>query len=219
MAESRLSTQTGRSCLGLAAATAGEQGTKGTSRPGAHLRRGSIVMPWLKLDRPDGDDISAIIRENRGRPKFLVDESLGTEVTELLRKSGWNATDVFEIRINGQPDENVFAKAKSQDRILLTHDRDFLNNCRFPPRLNPGLVVLPGGDGDRRALVNALDELLAIIGETRELWRATKIEISSQSEWTVLTFNRDDGKVHKTRFRFAKSHGGEYWSDDDSSGT
>ena len=181
----------------------------------ADLRRGSNAMPWLKLGRPDRKDIKAIIRENKGRPKFLVDESLGAEVTRLLRKSGWNATDVFELGINGQPDENVFAKAKSQDRILLTHDRDFLNNHRFPPRLNPGIVVLPGGDGDRRALVNALDELLVIIGETRELWRATKIEISSQSEWTVLTFNRDDGRVHKSRFRFAKDRGGEYWSDDD----
>jgi predicted nuclease of predicted toxin-antitoxin system len=176
-------------------------------------------MPWLKLGRPDDGEIKAIVRENRGKPSFLVDESLGSEVTDLLRKSGWNATDVFEIGINGQPDENVFAAAKSRDRILLTHDRDFLNNHRFSPRLNPGLVVLPGGNGDRRALVNALDELLAIIGETRELWRATKIEISSQNEWTVLTFNRDDGKVHKNRFRFAKRGGGEYWSDDDSSRT
>jgi predicted nuclease of predicted toxin-antitoxin system len=172
-------------------------------------------MPWNKLGRPDDAEIKSIIREKRGKPKFLVDESLGAEVTELLRKSGWNAIDVFEIGINGQPDENVFAAARSRDRILLTHDRDFLSNRHFPPQLNPGLVVLPGGNGDRRALVNALDELLTIIGATRELWRATKIEISNHSEWTVLTFNRDDGIVHKSRFRFLESGGGEYWSDSD----
>ena len=167
-------------------------------------------MPWVKLEKPDAG-VKAVMRENRGKPKFLVDESLGREVTELLRRSGWNASDVFELEINGQSDESIFAAARRADRILLTHDRDFLNDRRFSPQLNPGLVVLPGGDGDRRAIVNALDELLAIIGETRELWRATKIEISAASEWTVLTFNRDDGKVHKHRYRFLKHGGGEYW--------
>ena len=171
-------------------------------------------MPWVNLEKPIDAEIKAIIRENRGKPKFLVDESLGKEVTELLRRSGWNATDVFELGINGQPDENVFAAARKNDRVLLTHDRDFLNDRRFSPQLNPGVVVLPGGDGNRRAIVNALDELLAIIGETRELWRATKIEISSESEWTVLTFNRDDGMVHKSRFRFSKRGGGEYWKNE-----
>ena len=171
-------------------------------------------MPWIKLGRPNDDETKAIVRENRGKPRFLVDENLGSEVTELLKRSGWNATDVFELGINGQPDENVFSTARREDRILLTHDRDFLDNQRFSPQLNPGLVVLPGANGDRRAIVNALDELLAVIGETRNLWRAAKIEISSESEWTVLTFNRDDGKVHKSRYRFSMRGGGEFWQDE-----
>ena len=171
-------------------------------------------MPWVKLGKPNDAETKAIMQENRGKPRFLVDESLGSEVTTLLKRSGWNATDVFELGINGQPDENVFAAARREDRILLTHDRDFLDNRHFSPQLNPGLVVLPGSDGNRRAIINALDELLAIIGETRNLWRATKIEISGESEWTVLAFNRDDGKVHKSRYRFSSRGGGEFWQDE-----
>jgi predicted nuclease of predicted toxin-antitoxin system len=89
-------------------------------------------MPWKPFQEPSDAEVREIVRENRGKAKFLVDENLGTEVTRVLRDDGWNVTDVFELNIVGQPDENVFAAARKLNRILLTHDEDFLDDRRFP---------------------------------------------------------------------------------------
>ena len=86
--------------------------------------------------------------------KFFVDESLGPEVTAFLREKKLNVKDVFEEGLVGRPDEDVMAFAWRTQRILLTHDRDFLDDHRFPEHRNPGVIVLPGGDGGQIAMGN-----------------------------------------------------------------
>jgi hypothetical protein len=170
-------------------------------------------MPWKPISEPTDAEVREIVQENRGKAKFLVDENLGAEVTQLLRDAGWNAIDVFELNLEGHPDENIFAAARKQDRILLTHDDDFLDDRRFPPRLSPGMVVLPGAQGDDRALLSAIYRMLSIVGRLRELWRCTKIIISTDGTWTVLTFEKSEGRVTKSRYRFPKNRM-EVWEDE-----
>jgi predicted nuclease of predicted toxin-antitoxin system len=170
-------------------------------------------MPWKPLREPSDAEIREIVRENRGKAKFLVDENLGAEVTRVLREDGWNVTDVFELNIAGQPDENVFAVARKRDRILLTHDEDFLDDQRFPPKLNPGLVVLPGAEGNARALLSAIYRVLSIVGHLRELWRSTKIVITTDGMWTVMTFDQSTGRIIKSRYRFPRNRM-EVWEDE-----
>ena len=170
-------------------------------------------MPWKPIQEPSDAEVREIVRENRGKAKFLVDENLGEEVTRLLRDDGWNVTDVFELNILGQPDENIFAVARKLDRILLTHDDDFLDDRRFPPRLNPGLVVLPGGEGNDHALLSAIYRMLSIVGRLRELWRSTKIVIATDGTWTVMTFDQSESRVTKNRYRFQKNRM-EVWQDE-----
>lgn len=172
-------------------------------------------MPWQPISEPSDDEIKEIVRENRGKAKFLIDENLGAEVTRLLRDEGWNATDIFELNMTGQPDENVFAAARKHDRILLTHDDDFLDDRLFPPRLSPGIVILPGAEGDKRALLSAIYRMLSIVGRLRELWRSTKIIIATDGTWTVLTYEQSVGRVNKSRYRFPKNRM-EVWEDEPS---
>src|SRR5262245_35738896 len=105
-------------------------------------------MPWIRTRPPTKKEMAATRRLYRQRAKFLVDESLGPRVTCVLKGMGWNAIDTSDLGLSGHPDENVFAAARREDRILLTHDADFLDDRRFPPRLNPGLVILPGAKGN-----------------------------------------------------------------------
>lgn len=170
-------------------------------------------MPWKPIEDPPAAEVRNMVREHQGKAKFLVDENLGGEVTQLLRDVGWNATDVFELNIAGHPDENVFAAARRQDRILLTHDDDFLDDRRFPPRLNPGLVVLPGADGNVDALISAIHQLLGMIGNLRELWRATKVVIATDGTWKIMRFEQSEGRVIKNRFRFLRDRM-EVWEDE-----
>ena len=113
-------------------------------------------MPWRPLKDPDPEESAAFLKAFRKKARFLVDESLGIGVTQYLRKAGWNVKDVSEVGLSGHSDEDVLAFAERDDRILLTHDEDFLDDRSFPPHRNPGVIILPGGSGDEAALVQAL---------------------------------------------------------------
>jgi predicted nuclease of predicted toxin-antitoxin system len=130
-----------------------------------------------------------------------------------IRSAGWNAIHAQECGLKGHPDENVFAYAKREDRIIITHDPDFLDDRRFPPQQNPGIIVVPGGHGDERSLSAALDAILRIVGDSRDLWTTTKIRITPDGTWTLLTFDRDVGQLERQRYRFERGRPVEYWED------
>jgi predicted nuclease of predicted toxin-antitoxin system len=171
-------------------------------------------MPWKPLNDPDPEESAAFAKAFRKRARFLVDESLGIGVTRYLREAGWNAKDVSDVGLSGHPDEDVFAFAGRDDRVLLTHDEDFLDDRAFPPHRNPGVIVLPGGAGDESALVQALEHMLGLVGTTRELWRGSKVVMAGDGTVTVIDRKHDTGAMTKTRYRFTRSGPALIWEDD-----
>jgi predicted nuclease of predicted toxin-antitoxin system len=133
-------------------------------------------MAWKQLPITE----EAVVRwRSAKRTKFFVDESLGPEVTAFLREKNFNVKDVFEERLAGKSDESVFAFAWRSKRILLTHDHDFLNNRRFPEHRNPGVVVLPGGDGNQNAMGHGMARVVSVFAKDPELWRHQKILVTT----------------------------------------
>ena len=126
-----------------------------------------------------------------------------------MRELGYNVKFTPEIGLGGRSDEDVFAFAWSELRILLTHDRDFLDDRSFPFNRNPGVIVLPGGHGRDHGLVDALREVLALIGNFRNLFPNAKIEITNDNTWNVRRFDKDEGRIHQSRLRFGD--GGKVW--------
>jgi len=101
-------------------------------------------MPWEKLVLPDEKDMRRMDAQFRGRARFLVDESMGNEVAEVLRRNGFNTKFAAEVGLLGCSDEDVFAFAWKENLIIVTHDPDFLDNTRFPPhRLYTSMKSLP----------------------------------------------------------------------------
>ena len=168
-------------------------------------------MTWVPIPESSKKEEAAFLRESKKKARFLADQNVDVAVTELLRDSGWNAKHASETGLLGQPDENILAHAQREDRILLTHDPDFLNDRAFPPHRNPGVIVLPGAEGNRRAIPDALRDVLPVVGAFREIWRATKIVIAEDGTWTVTTFEHDSGRITKTRYRFPKNRRPEFW--------
>jgi len=133
--------------------------------------------------------------------RFLVDENLGPELAPTLRNLGYNTTDTYTLKLDGRSDEDIFAAAWRERRILLTQDRDFLDHRRFTRHRNPGVVVLPAhNDG---ALINALVYALALVRQGRELWEGVNIVVCEDGIVTVICQNHDTGTLEKNPLQIA----------------
>jgi predicted nuclease of predicted toxin-antitoxin system len=168
-------------------------------------------MPWTKVDLPAQEEIDAFVTRFQKKARFLVDESVGREAAKVIRSLGWNVKYVEDVSLQGRADEDVFAFAWKDDRILLTHDADFLNDRRFPPHRNPGVVIVPGGNGNEKALLRALAFILSVIAPFREGYRGTKMIVHSDGNWTIVMQDDQTGMMDRIRMRSRRNGPIEKW--------
>jgi predicted nuclease of predicted toxin-antitoxin system len=101
--------------------------------------------------------------------RFLVDESLPRAVTHALAAAGHDVLDVRDVGLRGATDDAIAARAKAEDRLVVSADLDFANALRFPPRTHPGIIVarlpdvLPAADVAER-IVSAIGDAVALAG-------------------------------------------------------
>jgi hypothetical protein len=99
------------------------------------------------------------------------------------------------------------------DRVLLTKDRDFLNDRRYPLQRSPGIVVLPDDATNFEAFLNAVAAALTVVGRLREFYRYSKVEINHEGIMTIAKFERDTGEVSRWRVRVNRGDEVEAWDD------
>jgi predicted nuclease of predicted toxin-antitoxin system len=157
------------------------------------------LMAWKSLREVPDSDVFA--KQHTKKARFLVDESLGIHTTEFLRSLGWNVKDAAEVGLRGHSDEDVFAFGHKDDRILLTHDEDFLDDRKFPPHRNPGLIILLGASGGDFVLIEALLHALNVIGYFREIYRGSKTVVSSDGVLSITMRNATTGAMERTKYR------------------
>ena len=56
--------------------------------------------------------------------RFIVDECTGPTVAQWLRQNGHDVFSVYE-EARGLDDESILQKAATDDRVLITNDKDF----------------------------------------------------------------------------------------------
>jgi predicted nuclease of predicted toxin-antitoxin system len=167
-----------------------------------------IAMSWRQV----GGAPKHVQDAFKAKARILVDESLGHGVASFLSDQGCNVVFAGDIGLAGKDDEAVAAYAWREKRMIWTHDRDFLDDARVPEHRNPGVVVLPGGDGNLDAMVHGLHVALTVFARGGRLWSKTKASIAANGEMTIRS--RDEvGKVSSNRYRLMKT-GVEEWYDD-----
>jgi Domain of unknown function (DUF5615) len=102
--------------------------------------------------------------------KLLLDGMISAVVAEQLQGRGHDVEAVCERReLRGLIDEDVFEYAQTQERALVTYNRDdYLaldRRFRSQDRRHEGIVILnpsrfPQGSGSIGPLVRSLDELI-----------------------------------------------------------
>ncbi|MBI4580167.1 MAG: DUF5615 family PIN-like protein [Planctomycetes bacterium] len=56
---------------------------------------------------------------------LLADENIAPAVIAYLRESGFDVVGVEELGLVGRADSEIIRRAVEQNRVVLTHDRDF----------------------------------------------------------------------------------------------
>ena len=147
---------------------------------------------WVPI-RTTIDELKRFNAGFRRKARFLVDENMGEAAAELLRSVGCRVTFVGDVGLCGKSDEAVFAYAWKNRLIILTHDSDFLDDYAFPFHRNPGVIVLPGAEGDG-ALERALVDVVRLVAPYGEIHAGEKISVTADRTWTMRRFDKKLGK-------------------------
>ncbi len=73
--------------------------------------------------------------------KFLADENVSRSLTNFLRKLGYDIKDIKEERLFGILDEEIIRLAKKEDRIIITHDKEFGNILNNPTKFTKIIII------------------------------------------------------------------------------
>jgi predicted nuclease of predicted toxin-antitoxin system len=176
------------------------------------IREGS--MPWKRIENPDREERRALDRDFGGKIRFLVDESLDPTLTIVLDELGWKAESAANAGLSGKSDEDVFGYAWRKKQFLLTSDKDFLDDRRFPPHRNPGVIILPNAPIDSDSLTTALRQALYTIAPLGRLYRGSKIVITAEGEISITDRNNETGAIEKQRFRLDAQGNTFLWEDE-----
>jgi hypothetical protein len=117
------------------------------------------------------------------------------------------------VGLRGKSDEDIFAYAWREKRMLWTHDNDFLDDRVFPEHRNPGVVVLPGGDGNQEAMNAGLRVAVATFSYWPSGWLKSKSSITPTGEMTMRR-RMPSGKTLTMRYRLRRGGSMEVWDDD-----
>jgi len=74
--------------------------------------------------------------------RLLADENIHATLIESLRATGHDVEAVAGTKLTGAPDEQILGAARSDERILLTADKDFGLILEWGPLAGEGRVLL-----------------------------------------------------------------------------
>lgn len=168
-------------------------------------------MPWKSVRSFNKAEIAEFNKAHRKKAKFLLDENVGIWLAYEMRELGWNAKHVDDVGLRSRADEDVFAFACKDNRVILTHDDDFMDNRQFSIHLSPGVVKIPGGSGDEEVLLDAVFQIIGMFGGKSDFYKQTKISITHEGVWTIHRFIQRMGKIEITRWKYPKNGGAMKW--------
>ena len=114
--------------------------------------------------------------------RFLADMGVDVRVVEWLRGAGHDAVHLRDEGLHRAPDEQIFAKALTEDRIVLTFDLDFGDLAAFT-RDRPGRVVLFRLENARTPHV--IDRLSAVLETSPDVFQRPAIVIIEETRHRV----------------------------------
>jgi len=148
-------------------------------------------MPWSntkdlegpKLSKKEEAEYENYVRAKKKKQRFYVDADVPRQAVEILREWGFNVLTAGEAGKKTHSDEDHLAEARKQRRILVSCDRDYLIERRYPIHENPIiLAVCDFGTGTRDQIIATFQWLdwIQFVGDY--VHEGVKIDAKT-SEW------------------------------------
>jgi predicted nuclease of predicted toxin-antitoxin system len=91
--------------------------------------------------------------------RIKLDENLPHQLAAVLADLGHEVHTVFEERLVGRDDIEIWEAAQRESRFLITQDLDFSDATRFAPGSHHGILLVRLRSPSRTNLVDRISEL------------------------------------------------------------
>lgn len=91
--------------------------------------------------------------------KIKLDENLPHRLATLLKNFGHEIHTLYEEKLSGHSDKDVWEAAQKESRFLITQDLDFSDSRKFAPGSHCGILLLRLRSPNRRALMERIKEI------------------------------------------------------------
>lgn len=98
--------------------------------------------------------------------KFLIDMPLSPTLAGWLRDQGHDAVHAVDLGLARAPDTEVLARAKEQDRTIVTADLDYPRLLALTQSERSGLILFRDGDWRDAEIVKRMADLLRLLPES-----------------------------------------------------
>jgi predicted nuclease of predicted toxin-antitoxin system len=98
--------------------------------------------------------------------KFLVDMPLSPALARWLVGQGHDAVHASAIGLARAPDTEIIARARDDERIVITADLDYPRLLALSTADRPAVILFRGGDWSESETVERVEAVLAIVPES-----------------------------------------------------
>ena len=134
-------------------------------------------MGWELLDLSGVR--KADMKRLSGQAHFYADHNIDQSIVYVLRHEGFDIETAADIQAEQQPDEFQYRYAFKSKRVLLTHDKDFLDNERYLLSQTCGVVVFNIETNDSGQIARALEVVTTILAGLAPALRQKKFVVSA----------------------------------------
>jgi predicted nuclease of predicted toxin-antitoxin system len=143
-----------------------DQGRTSADHSGRSASISAVKAMWIdfKAEGPDRKELQQWFEffRRKAKARFYADENFPEQAVSLLRVMGAKVQTNHQAGLRGHSDQDQLAYARRNGLVLVTCDRDFLNERSYPLVHCPAIFVVDFGSGSFEEMKQAFNCFAAV---------------------------------------------------------